>query len=969
MLRITKVSFLIIILVCSFSAYSISWTSYGDSAETVLPLNVLTIIENNEHSLWDEFAMLSLIPYVVFHENNAVYVSPIVYDCNNLPTQYLLEDWLNYCSQYGGLDTLLTVGNISHIHSMPANHVISFKLEDPLTFSLDVAEKLWTYSDEAVIALINEIAFNDSSSEIMFSGSLTSPVLETEFDTPVTDLASFTIDRIDGYPGCHLSVDSGDAFSIVEVLMRTKLGNVEQLFLEWLPHVGIKNDTFFIFVPGISVSAAIKTYPKSSSHVKVTYFPGKIHYILVNSSPSYIHATLKWSGENTSLKLYLISPDGYIYSSSSEVSEGLHVLKAVGVKTGKWALVVVKTSNYGIANYTIEVSIGNHQRQLGCMLETAANAAVLASKLHAPLILADINSSRIIDELRRLHVEKVYLLGINDDRVVQFHEWLINSGFIVEVLSSLKSIREMLGASGCTMFSYFENPSEFAPAALISAFHNFTVLALGSSHCEEHDDIYYIAKMIWGWLLHSSDTYHGHKELICPYPSYEISSLWMTKLYDKTVEMLIDRLGFEVRKVIISSSRYDITAALDRSLAGSLIVGRMIGLDHISRTVFISRNMLSRFIATLNMRNMISATFTTYAKINWSEGSPKIEYTPDSLKTLIERSCYELEAHTHLPNIVSSLENGSCMWIYLGHGMGGSGFGFFKPDVWRGYEKGGSVENPDANFDGFVDSSDNEEHYYYCSIYDFNASIGNLHSMVFISYGCVSGAWEVPTIFLQHGASAIMASVTTAYAFFADKVIYAMVKYMVIGKKFGEAFRYVIREYCAVYGKKMSGFVYTSWYILMGDIDLTLYPRGYSSCKPVLLSEVYDTEKPRILQFSYRVITENNSLQITVKATDNKGIKTVVMYYSFDNSSWNKVEMQFIGNSTYTCTIKLNNARTVYIYVEAVDFFLNVERTAVKEIHLESAYNLQLILVILFLPCIAILVAVIVYRKCLCKVS
>ncbi len=87
----------------------------------------------------------------------------------------------------------LTVGDVSHVPSVMANHVVSFKLEDPLTFSLDVAERLWIYSDKAVIALINETISNGSSSEIMFSGSLASPAMEVEFDTPAADMVSSTI--------------------------------------------------------------------------------------------------------------------------------------------------------------------------------------------------------------------------------------------------------------------------------------------------------------------------------------------------------------------------------------------------------------------------------------------------------------------------------------------------------------------------------------------------------------------------------------------------------------------------------------------------------------------------------------------------------------------------------------------------------------------------------------------------------
>ncbi len=88
----------------------------------------------------------------------------------------------------------------------------------------------------------------------------------------------------------------------------------------------------------------------------------------------------------------------------------------------------------------------------------------------------------------------------------------------------------------------------------------------------------------------------------------------------------------------------------------------------------------------------------------------------------------------------------------------------------------------------------------------------------------------------------------------------------------------------------------------------------------------------------------------------------MLIYYSFDNISWNKEEMQLIGNSTYTYEIKLDNAKTVYIYIEVIGLHMNVERTAVKEIHLESTSNLQLELIVLSLLCTAILIIAIVYR-------
>ncbi len=914
-------TFLILAITLSYVLYVPSSFAAVNRVD-VAPLNALTIVENVENSLWDEYAILSLLPLTVFSLDDTLYVSPIVYDSDKLPTRYLIEDWTSYCSSYGGLDTLFTVGDVD-LQSLPdAHRSFHFDLADPCSLSLEVAKRVWRYSEKAVLALINNTVFTGDAVEISFSGVLNSTPMEIETKTPITNKFSQPLMAYSTHPGVSIIADAGDARSSLEVVASTKLHNMEQLFYDWIPYVGVKNDSFFILLPDVEAVLKLEMRPSSSAKIRITYFPGKIYHIMVNETPSYMEAELVWSGEDASLRAYLISPEGYVFASSKQVNDNLHTLKATGLEAGNWTLVVVETVKTTITvNYTLHVSIGDYPFRLATVLETAVNAAVLASSIHVPVIFVNENlSANVIDTLDLLKVKEIYLVGIDDSQISNVYNQLTGHGFTVYKLSSIKSVRNMLGTRGCTLFSYFENLNDFAAAAVISAYHRFTAVTFRG----EYAKIYHIAKMIWEWAVHASDTYHEHKELHIPKNDYEIAAVWMPTLYDETVEMLTSRFGCKIEQLIISSSRYDIPGVLDRSLAGTLTVGRMVGLDHVERMAFISRNILNKFLSTLHLKKMIAATFTTY------DHGAFIRST-DTLKELAENHSYTFEAHTHLPNILSAFENGSCIWLYLGHGMAGSGFGLFKPDVWRGYEKGGSTEDPDADNDGFVDSSDNEMHYYYYSIYDFNASIGNLHSMMFISYGCVSGAWEVPIVFAQHGSPMIIASMTVTYGGLGDKVLCDLIAYLLRGLTVGEAFKKVIAEHCRTFDGSSESF-YAAWYILMGDIDLKIYPFDTLSEKPTLLGEILDFEKPRIIQLTYHLFSENKCLYVSAIVQDNTQLRNVTLHYSFNNMTWYMVEMVSLGNGTYYYVITLEQGETIYFYVEAIDLYLNTQNTSIVKV-------------------------------------
>ncbi|MHA1581592.1 MAG: hypothetical protein ACTSYM_03705, partial [Candidatus Baldrarchaeia archaeon] len=84
-----------------------------DVNSTFVPLRRIFIISSNESSYIDEFAFLATLPLSVFHHENSVYVSPILFSDLTIAEENLLGDWVSYIKRHSNVSYIVSIGSLS----------------------------------------------------------------------------------------------------------------------------------------------------------------------------------------------------------------------------------------------------------------------------------------------------------------------------------------------------------------------------------------------------------------------------------------------------------------------------------------------------------------------------------------------------------------------------------------------------------------------------------------------------------------------------------------------------------------------------------------------------------------------------------------------------------------------------------------------------------------------------------------
>jgi len=144
-------------------------------------LKKATLVNFDKDTLIDDYAYLASIPSSVFSDGNTLFTSPLLLfqpkntypdedkylNLNDYPgTQYLMEDWMGYCN--GQLDKLITVNvNKKDLDSSwISRERTEIKSNDPYKLASDIALSEWSYSDNAVVAVIEESYNKPENTEI-----------------------------------------------------------------------------------------------------------------------------------------------------------------------------------------------------------------------------------------------------------------------------------------------------------------------------------------------------------------------------------------------------------------------------------------------------------------------------------------------------------------------------------------------------------------------------------------------------------------------------------------------------------------------------------------------------------------------------------------------------------------------------------------------------------------------------------
>ncbi len=140
----------------------------GLSYTKVIPTKKTTFVNFDEETLTDDYAYLAAIPTAVFNHENTLYSHPLLFyqDKLNIDNDkeraldaftginYFMEDWTTYCGQLDQM-TLINVDQ-SKVSQWRAKEYITIEEENPYIIAKELALNDWSYSKDAVVAVIKE---------------------------------------------------------------------------------------------------------------------------------------------------------------------------------------------------------------------------------------------------------------------------------------------------------------------------------------------------------------------------------------------------------------------------------------------------------------------------------------------------------------------------------------------------------------------------------------------------------------------------------------------------------------------------------------------------------------------------------------------------------------------------------------------------------------------------------------------
>jgi hypothetical protein len=142
----------------------------GPSYKPVAPIKKITMVNFDEETYLDDYAYLAAVPTSVFNDGDKLFSHPLLfyqdeYRSDNekeLPINarkgidYFMEDWMSYCN--GQLDqmTLINVPKNNLDNSWKSKEYSIIDADNPYTIASEIALNDWSYSDNAIIAVIDE---------------------------------------------------------------------------------------------------------------------------------------------------------------------------------------------------------------------------------------------------------------------------------------------------------------------------------------------------------------------------------------------------------------------------------------------------------------------------------------------------------------------------------------------------------------------------------------------------------------------------------------------------------------------------------------------------------------------------------------------------------------------------------------------------------------------------------------------
>ena len=176
----------------------------GPSYTNVVPLKKTTFVNYDNETYLDDYAYLASVPTSVFNYQNKLYSYPLLFFQEELEIEddkerslnayqgldYFMEDWMQYSGERLDEMTLINMDKKDIPREWDAKEYNTIQGSNPYDLAKNIAIKDWSYSDNAVISVIEE---NFEESEVIYEGEVNGTISNTK----IKELEPFYSEQLD----------------------------------------------------------------------------------------------------------------------------------------------------------------------------------------------------------------------------------------------------------------------------------------------------------------------------------------------------------------------------------------------------------------------------------------------------------------------------------------------------------------------------------------------------------------------------------------------------------------------------------------------------------------------------------------------------------------------------------------------------------------------------------------------------
>jgi hypothetical protein len=848
-----------------------------------VPLRSIHFVAPDPTSYIDEFAYISAIPSSVFHENGTQYISPLIYSSGSNSENWFLEDWTKYLSTDGGLTQATAIGDFSDTYLTNLQYEIGKKIYPRITgtSSAEIAAKIavseWRSSDVAVVSLAKDdfspggiitgnashTFLNDASQIDTFGGTVTGVTTPTSITfTPPTWAGwlegsfNWTGNEILTHELIDPNGDIVDYSVYSQVYFSRHPAYVEKPvpLHFWLPKT----------IDGLWTMNITRDSPGSTSMAcTVQYDPGFTRTVSVPSNSKWLNVTLNWDNVATDLNLALVDPTGRLVmwapAGSILANPGRESIQLPYPMEGDWTIIaswIGATDEQN--NINISWRISQIPTNIQEYLESASNAAVIASLLNAPLLYVEPTQIPEITQwaLNRLGVAQVWFIDAGNLQQPSLLSQL--SAFAtVKNLNSYTSISgNITGLSGSSDIVITvptgDNSEFFGPAAFSAAVHGGPVFSLADGE----NQLVTRAQETWAPYLigpeinniYVVNKYENRAENGW-YDERIPNKFSMMKSVDDFETFLTSRGALNLtstQSCVVVAPVFLLPSSFDRSLQCEFNPGRIPGETPSISSILINRGLLHRYLF-LTAESSDTALVSMYA---YTDGAQFIDnnlhystlYQIENTTDALEAAGFNIESHVGYTETYEQLNSQVALWSLSTHGTltilprdppdRPNGVGYFSMrtmDAPYGFEDSLAVRESPSDADKLVNPvAFPAEAAYHVTIpaNGFGGDIRNIGSPIIILTACLLGGTRMPLMLMEHGAVAVTASPRTVYFQPAGMLSVLLVQSLSLGDTIGTALSNGLSLTSSDYANPLVGRDprdYANQQILFGDPSIRLY--------------------------------------------------------------------------------------------------------------------------------------------------